>query len=122
MRAQIDRKKIDIFCVNQPIRHQPNHRQIQGKKGLDLVNKKTVVSSTRGLFLAFGFLVLVDGDLIMKKQIPRQAAAVALMQEVFDNQPMPAKKKKRRIKKQPIKTSTEMAEKMEGGVGNEGAI
>ena len=58
----------------------------------------------------------------MKKQIPRQAAAVALMQEVFDNQPMPAKKKKRRIKKQPIKTSTEIAEKMEGGVGNEGAI
>lgn len=58
----------------------------------------------------------------MKKRIPRQAAAVALMQEVFDNQPVPAKTKKRRIKKQPIKTSTEMAEKMEGGVGNEGAI
>ena len=59
----------------------------------------------------------------MKKQIPRQAAAVALMESLFGAGDVPkASAKKRRIKKQPIKTSTEIAEKMEGGVGNEGAI
>lgn len=47
----------------------------------------------------------------------RKQAAIKILEGI-----KPTKVKKRKIKKQPIKTSTELAEQMEGGVGNEGAV